>query len=124
MKRFLPLICLLLAASCSTTRVLEEGEYRLVRNDIEISSPVRFSESELDSYLRQDAQSWSPLICVYNWSRRDGLFHKIGRAPVVFDTTAVASTCDNLATRMEYLGYYGSKVVPEVSLKGKKARVT
>lgn len=125
MKRILPLFCLLLAAAaCSTTRVLEEGQYRLVKNEIEMAEPVRFSSSDLDSYIRQDAQSWSPFICVYNWSRRDGLFHKIGRAPVVFDSTAVVSTCENIATRMEYLGYYGSDVTSTTAYKGKKAYVT
>ena len=125
MKRILPLFCLLLAAAaCSTTRVLEEGQYRLVRNDIEIEEPVRFSPGELDAYIRQDAQGWSPFICVYNWSRRDGLLHKIGRAPVVFDSTAVASSCDNIATRMEYLGYYGSQVTGSTDYKGRKAYVT
>lgn len=124
MKRILPLFCLLLAAaSCSTTRVLEEGQYRLVKNEIEMTGPVRFSSSDLDSYIRQDAQSWSPFICVYNWSRRDGFFHKIGRAPVVYDSTAVASTCENIATRMEYLGYYGSEVSASTSYKGRKASV-
>ena len=117
MKRVLPFLCLLIAAAaCSTTRVLEEGEYRLVKNEIEVDSPLRFPENELDSYIRQDAQNWSPLICVYNWSRRDGLFHKIGRAPVVYDSTAVASTCDNLKTRMEYMGYYGSTVSASTEL--------
>ena len=120
MRRFLPLFILLVAAACSTTRVLEEGEYRLTRNDIDIEGPVRFPENELNAYIRQDAQGWSPLLCIYNWSRRDGLLHKIGRAPVVFDSTAVKSTCDNIATRMEYLGYYGSKVTGKVSYHGKK----
>ena len=125
MKRILPLFCLLFAAAaCSTTRVLEEGQYRLARNEIEMEEPVRFSASELDSYIRQDAQGWSPLLCVYNWSRRDGLLHKIGRAPVVYDSTAVASSCDNLATRMEYLGYYGSKVTGTTAYKGRRAYVT
>ena len=124
MKRVLPFLCLLIAAAaCSTTRVLEEGEYRLVKNEIEVDSPLRFPENELDSYIRQDAQNWSPLICVYNWSRRDGLFHKIGRAPVVYDSTAVASTCDNLKTRMEYMGYYGSRVSASTELSGRKAKV-
>ena len=124
MKRVLPFLCLLIAAAaCSTTRVLEEGEYRLVKNEIEVDSPLRFPENELDSYIRQDAQNWSPLICVYNWSRRDGLFHKIGRAPVVYDSTAVASTCDNLKTRMEYMGYYGSTVSASTELSGRKAKV-
>ena len=119
------MFCLLLAAvSCSTTRVLEEGEYRLVRNELLLESPVRFQEKELDSYIRQDAQNWSPMICVYNWSRRDGLFHKIGTAPVVFDSTAVASTCENIETRMEYLGYYGTRVSAEPVFTGKKVKVT
>lgn len=125
MKRVVPLLFLLFtAAACSTTRVLREGEYRLVNNEIVMEGPVRFQDSELNSYIRQDAQKWSPLICVYNWSRKDGLLHKVGRAPVVYDSTAVASTCENLETRLEYLGYYGSKVSGETTYKGRKARVT
>ena len=39
---------LLMALSCSTTRVLQEGEYRLARNRIEVINDSRFSLGEIE----------------------------------------------------------------------------
>lgn len=124
MKRLFPILALaVLCASCSTTRVLGEGEYRLVRNDIAVEGEGQVRNSDISPYIRQSAQTWSPLICIYNWSGKDGLWHRLGTAPAVYDSTATASSLSNIATHMEYMGYYGSRVSGNVTLKGKKARV-
>ena len=57
MKRVFPiLICMaaiILAASCSTTRVLQDGEYRLAKNKVNITNDPKFNPSTLDPYLKQ-----------------------------------------------------------------------
>ena len=116
-------VLVLLASACSTTRVLEEGQYRLAHNDITIKGPFRFSQDEISPYIRQNAQDWNPFICVYNWSLKDGFWHKLGKAPLVYNPEDTEISCQNIANRMEYLGYYDSKVYSEIKYKDKKARV-
>ena len=60
---------LLMALSCSTTRVLQEGEYRLARNRIEVINDSRFSLGEIEPYLKQKPNSyfifgWNPFLNV------------------------------------------------------------
>ena len=45
---------ILFASSCSTTRVLKEGEYRLRKNRIEITNDKKFNPSQLNKYLKQN----------------------------------------------------------------------
>ena len=117
------LLAAALAASCSTTRVLEEGQYRLTSSTVTVDGAFRYTQDEISPYVRQGGQNWNPFICVYNWSRKDGLFHKLGKAPLVYDPSATEASCNNIERRMEYLGYYGSKVKANVRYTGRKARV-
>ena len=60
-------------ASCSTTRVLQDGEYRLARNRITVDDPKEFNVNKLEPYLKQKPNSyfifgWNPFLNVYNWS--------------------------------------------------------
>lgn len=130
MKAFPAILLLCTAlAGCSTTRILAPGQNRLERNEIEVVNPdPDFDASELNAYIRQDAGGrgifgWKPFMSVYNWSRRDGIWHKIGTAPVVYDEAAVGTSVSNMRTRLEYLGYYGSKVDTTVTIRRRKARV-
>lgn len=130
---------LLLLTSCSTTRLLKEGEYRLASNEVELTSsrPDKDEKSlprELDSYIRQDANKyllfgWNPLINVYNWSNGSGgginaFWEKVGVAPVIFNPLLVESSRDNMMNRLDYLGYYNAEIEPKIMLKNKLARVT
>lgn len=124
------LATLLLAVSCSTTRVLPEGEYRLAGNKISVTNDKTFRTGQLDSYLKQrDGQiGWSPFLCVYNWSNGkergwDKFVQKVGNAPVVFDESLIGSSEDNIIDHLEYLGYYGSTVATEVEYRKRKAYV-
>ena len=138
MKRFPPIalpavLGLLLAASCSTTRVLAPGQYRLEKNELIATGDPSFNTSELTPYLRQQPPSsllfgWDPFLSIYNWS--DGsdrffsrLFRKIGVAPMVFSPAAVATSAENIRAHLQYLGYYGSTVRTETEEHGRKVRV-
>ena len=122
----------LLAASCSTTRVLPEGKYRLVSNRIKVDgSQVR--SAELSAYMAQKPQSsllgFNPSVAVYNWAdtadtRWNNFLRKFGSAPVVFDPAQVQTSIDRIGNHLEYIGFYGSTVRSEVDYRGKLAYVT
>ena len=42
-----------ITASCSTTRVLQDDEYRLAKNQIEIVNDEEFNPNQLTPYLKQ-----------------------------------------------------------------------
>ena len=129
-KKLLFIFCaaaLLVLASCSTTRLLSDGQYRLVKNEIIVVGDNDFETSKIAPYIRQKP-SWNPMIYVYNWSGRDSSWlsrslRKIGTAPVVFDSHLVSTSAENMTRQMEYLGYYHSSVLPEIEIKGKSASV-
>lgn len=121
------------SASCSTTRVLQDNEYRLAKNKIEITNDKHFNPNSLNPYIQQKPNpsiifGWNPFLSVYNWSNGKGkgwdkLVQKIGQAPVIYDADMVESTVGNILDHLEYQGYYGSKVETNVSVKGKKVSV-
>ena len=134
MKRPACIFLLLLALTgCSTTKLVPEGEYRLASNKIEVSGDGKVSAADLSPYLRQQSNSylafgWNPFLNVYNWSNGSGeginkFWEKIGTPPVVFNPQLVQSTVDNMTTRLEYLGYYDAKVVPEITVVRRLAKV-
>ena len=129
MKRLYTVLSLcLIFASCSTTRVLKEGEYRLIGNRIVIQDEPELRESDIRSYLRQEDGSggllgFNPFLYVYNWSLKDGFWHKLGTPPTVFDENAVTSSVTNITNHLKYLGYYNAAVGSFVNYNGKKVRV-
>ncbi len=120
----------LFITSCSTTRVLQDGEYRLTKNKIKIENDKEFNPNQLNKYLKQNENlGWSPFLYVYNWSNGNGkgwdkLMKKIGKEPVVYNPDLVDSSIENIENHLEYLGYYGSYVDSEISVKKKRVTVT
>lgn len=115
-------------SSCSSTRVLAEGEYRLASAKVENVGDVSINDTKVESYIRQKA-GWNPLVYVYNLSTKSGrglwskVMRKIGSAPVVYNENLVESSVENMERHLEYLGYYDSKVVPEIKTKGRIVNV-
>ena len=133
-KRIIVLLAVILAAlSCSTTRVLQDGQYRLAKNKITVSNDKTFNTGSLDAYLKQKPNSyfifgWNPFLNVYNWSNGKGkgwdkFVQKIGVAPVVYESDLVDATIENIENRLEYLGYYGSSVESRINVKKKRVYV-
>ena len=130
------LFSILLLASCSTTRVLAPGQYRLAKNNIVIEDKnAGVSASDVSSYVRQQANGdlifgWNPSLNIYNWAdpaKDDWLNNSIrslGTAPVVFDGFRVASSRDNIAKHLDYLGYYNSTVTSKVDTVRRLVKVT
>lgn len=127
----LPVI--LAAVSCSTTRVLQDGEYRLAKNKLEVTNDRKFNPGQIEPYLKQRPNSyfifgWNPFLNVYNWSNGKGkgwdrFVQKIGVAPVVYDPDMVESSIDNITSHLDYLGYYNSKVTSSIKVKKKRVYV-
>ncbi|MBR3076239.1 MAG: hypothetical protein IKH11_10870, partial [Bacteroidales bacterium] len=118
MKRLIsPLICLsllcLASVSCSNTRVLSSGQYRLASNRIAFEgNKDGLSSSDISSYIKQQTNNALISGWVYNWSnpKKDDWLNnslrKIGTASVVFSGRQVESSCENIARHLDYLGYY------------------
>ncbi len=133
MKRLALPFLLLLAVSCSTTKLMPAGSYRLVSNKVEFEGKQRVPSSDVTQYIRQQSNKtlilgWSPGLSIYNWSNGSGeginkVWEAIGTAPVVFDPALTQSSCENIASHLETLGYYDSKVRAEISYQGRLARV-
>lgn len=119
--------------SCSTTRVLQDDEYRLSNNKIKVTNDKRFNTASLTPYLKQKPNpsfwGWNPFISIYNWSNGndkgwDKFVRKIGQAPVVYDADLVESSIDNIRTHLEYQGYYGSTIDTDIKVKRRKVSVS
>ena len=125
---------LLAVSSCSTTRVLADGEYRLARTEVNVLNDKKFNSAKVYPYIKQKPNSnlifgWNPFMNVYNWGAGKNtffprLFRKIGTAPVVYESDKVDASVENIARHLEYLGYYGSSVDSEVSVKRKIVKVS
>ncbi|MCR5351734.1 MAG: BamA/TamA family outer membrane protein [Bacteroidales bacterium] len=133
MKRIaLTLISLFAIVSCSTTKLLPKGTYRLVSNKVAFDGE-KLPSSDVTQYIRQQPNKglifgWSPALSIYNWSNGSGLginrfWEAVGSEPVLFDPTLVQSSCDNIAGHLASIGYYGSEVHGEVEYKGRLAYV-
>ncbi|MBP5218395.1 MAG: BamA/TamA family outer membrane protein [Bacteroidales bacterium] len=133
-KSILLVLVAVISASCSTTRVLSDGEYRLAKNKVEITNGDDFNPKEVEKYIKQKSNSylifgWNPFLNIYNWSGRnedgkmDRFLRKIGVAPVVYQSSQVNASIDNIKRHLEYLGYYDSSVDYETRTKGKKIEV-
>ena len=122
-----------IALSCSTTRVLQEDQYRLADNNITVTNDRKFNTNSLTPYLKQKPNpsiffGWNPFMSVYNWSNGKGngwdkFVQKIGQAPVIYDAALVESSVDNIMNHLEYQGYYGSSVDAEVKVRKRKVSV-
>ena len=138
MKRatgILSVILLVMAVvSCSTTRVLQEDQYRLADNNIQVTNDKKFNTASLTPYIKQKPNpsvmfGWNPFLSVYNWSNGKGkgwdrFVQRIGQAPVIYDADLVESSIENIENHLEYQGYYGSSVEADIKVKKKKVSVS
>ena len=119
----------MLMLSCSTTRSLQDNEYRLAKNTILVTNDKEFNTSDLTYYLKQQHKSWSPLLYVYNWTNGKGkgwdkFVKRIGVAPVVYDPEMVDKSIENLTNHLTYLGYYKSIVTSDIKVRKRNVNVT
>jgi outer membrane protein assembly factor BamA len=128
------LFCLL-AFGCSSTKYVPEGERLLAR--VEIKKDARdISRDDLKSYLRQRENLrvlgfWRLHLGLYNLSGRDGSkgfnrwLRRIGEAPVIFDSTLVDRSVEQMGLYLKNRGYYLAQVSDTIIYSSeKKAGVT
>lgn len=128
----LTLLCLA-AASCSTTKVLQDGEYSLSQTRVRINGKG-VKESDITPYIKQKPNSnfifgWNPFVSVYNWSNGKGkgwdkFVQKIGTPPIIYDPSLVDESVENIGRHIEYLGFYGSSIDAKVTVRKRKVHVT
>ena len=105
----------------------------LAENKITVTNDKDFNVVALKSYLRQQPSyyllfRWNPFINVYNWQNGKGgswdkFVKKLGVEPVVYESAKVEESIENISNRLQYLGYYDSKVEAKLKLKRKKVFV-
>lgn len=132
-KIFLPILLLFFLYSCSTTKVIPEGESRLKSNVIKIENSKEYNASNLEPYLKQKPNSyfifgWNPFLNVYNWGNDknngwDNFVKKIGQEPVIFDKDLISSSLSNMDNHLIYKGYYNSIIKDSIVTKKKKTTV-
>ena len=132
-KRIFFVLGAVLAVSCSTTRVLQDGEFRLAKNSISVTNDKNFNTGQIEPYLKQKPNSyfifgWNPFLNVYNWSNGKGkgwdkFVQKVGVAPVVYDPEMVESSVENITRHLEYLGYFHSTVDTRIEVKKRRVYV-
>jgi outer membrane protein assembly factor BamA len=128
-----PLLALLLS-SCSSTKYVPEGEYWL--QSVSVKSDTKAIQAlDMESYISQKSNYKTlalfrlPLF-IYNLSGRDStkwynsVLRSGGEPPVVYDTTFVGKSVDNLTRILVNKGYVHAQVTPEVKKRNKKAKIT
>ncbi|MBR1538789.1 MAG: hypothetical protein IJ636_04705, partial [Bacteroidales bacterium] len=122
------LLALLLAASCSTTKMLSEGEARLASNKVFVQGNESYNASSLNPYIKQKAGQNALALGFYNLQNGKGgawdrFCQRLGQAPVIFDEDQVDASVRSIKDHLEYEGYYNSVIEPEIRIKNKIAKV-
>jgi outer membrane translocation and assembly module TamA len=134
---YLPLLFLVLLAlfaqACSSTRHIPEGEYWLQNVDIK-SDTKNISPLDMTPYITQKSNYKTlaifrlPLF-IYNLSGSDytkwynRLLRDGGEPPVIYDSTFVEQSVENLTRILSNKGYTHVQVMPEVKKKKKKVEI-
>lgn len=137
-------LLLFTAVSCSITKKLHEGEYYLVRNEIDIEQTRKqkredkVTSGEIESYIPASQTPNDRLFGmnlqtrVYNLANPEkknwinNTLRRIGRPAVLFDSTENVKSLDNISLYLKYRGYFNNVVTNDVDTlsKDKKAYVT
>ena len=129
------LLMLCLFAGCSSSRHVGEGNYLLEKVNIDVNdSTKRVSASELSSFIRQmpnHKMLWSIKLRlgVYNMSGNDTTkwwnrwIRKLGEAPVVYDSTLMQASVEQLEKAMINKGYLYATASADTIKNEKKKKI-
>lgn len=130
---FLSMLLAFLLFSCSTVKLVPQGQSVLKENIIEIVNNDSLNSGKLNQYIRQQPNNsflfgWNPFVVIYNWSNGknngwDRFVKKVGQQPVILDTLLVQRSSSNLRNHLTSIGYYNSTVNDTVVTKKKKSKV-
>lgn len=131
----LPIVVGLLCIACSSTRHVPEGNYLLDKVNIDVNdSTGRVRASELSAYVRQQPNHkmlWTVKLRlgVYNMSGKDSTnwwnkwVRKLGEPPVVYDSTLMATSVEQLEKAMINKGYLYANVDADTIINNKKRKI-
>ncbi|GHV59666.1 membrane protein [Bacteroidia bacterium] len=119
--------------ACKSTKFIPEGDYLLDKVKIESDIPG-YKSLELKSYVRQQPNYkmfglYKTMLQIYNMSGKDStkwynrFVRKIGEEPVIFDSTLVYKTENELRKLFVNMGYINAEVSSEMIRRNKKAQV-
>lgn len=128
----------IIGASCSVTRRVPEGSYLLVRNkvvaDADAPRNERIPVSDMEKYIRQSPNKRLLGTNFYLWAYNlanpekhnwwNNFKRRIGEEPVIWDSTQMRISVDNIKTYMDSRGYFDSSETFEVDTSRRKARIT
>lgn len=144
---YLPLFALvaLLFSSCRSTRILSDGEYMLIKNNVTVNDAKSPDFDNLRSYTRplpnkkfMDVFNVKTMAYAAGYPRTDnkGIVHdskfkkwmrtKVGEPPVLLDSAEIDNSMSQLDIVMNQLGYFDNEIDFEVKHKKsnyKKVRV-
>ncbi len=120
---FFRLILLILVISaCRTTRNVQEDQFLLVKNKVEIINPAKeVSSGDLESLIHQKPNNrFLKIFPVKLWI--NGINRKWGEPPVVLDVPLITESEDQMMKYLNNIGYFGSNVSHDIKYRKKKAR--
>ncbi|MDR2926999.1 MAG: BamA/TamA family outer membrane protein [Cytophagaceae bacterium] len=121
---------ILLLYGCNAVKYVPDGERLLTK--VKINNPKNdISKQELKQYVRQRENTktfgfWKTYLGLYNLSGRDESksinrwLRQIGEAPVVFDSTLVERSVDQMQLYLNNQGYYQANVENTIYYTSKK----
>ena len=120
--------------SCTPTKYVSDGDW-LLKSSVVKSDDKSFNASQLVPYMRQHPNSkWFSMfnlpLDIYNMSGRDStkwtnrMLRNIGERPVVYDSALMKSSCRDMVSAMQSMGYMNASVSSRTTKRGKKAYVT
>ena len=131
---------LYLLAGCNSTKHVGDNQYLLRRNTIILKSdkPIQNRGEVKDNLSKLDAQKPNSYflrrmptkLWLYNarykklHARPDSLVPKSVERPVIFDSTQIARSSQNMKTYLFNQGYFYAKIKDTFTLRNKKAYVT
>lgn len=122
------------AFACSPTKYVQDGDC-LLKSSVVKSDDKAFGSARLVPYMRQRPNSkWFSLfnlpLGIYSMSGRDStkwcsrVLRNLGEPPVIYDSVQTASSCRDMVSAMQSMGYMEASASSHTEKRGKKAYVT
>ena len=124
---------LAIISSCSSTKFVPDGEYLLSSTEIKVDAKD-VTPLEMENYLKQKPNFKTFMLfklplSIYNLSGRDTtkwinkMLRSAGEPPVIYDSTLVEQSENNLKRIMNNKGYLNTEIFSNVNFDGKKAKI-
>jgi outer membrane protein assembly factor BamA len=115
-------------ASCYPTRNVPADSYLYLKNSYKIKNG-KIESHDINSYFKQKTNSKVLVIRPYTWFYDIGTIFKdsskvynfftksIGEAPILYDTSLVDPTMENISQHLKNLGYYNASISAKIITK-------